>query len=204
VSDIPGTTRDYIEEKCLVEGRLVRLIDMAGIRESNDVIEQLGVSKALELAARADLVLLATEAGNPAFSLPHVNAEIRARSIHVWTKSDLSPGFTAPAGECAVSSVTGSGLDALRKRIAEEVDRHTGTLASEPAWLTNARHMECVETALARLRAIKEKFLVSKGDQDELLAFELREAAKALGVLVGEIYADDVLDVVFSSFCIGK
>ncbi|MEY4632336.1 MAG: tRNA uridine-5-carboxymethylaminomethyl(34) synthesis GTPase MnmE [Pseudomonadota bacterium] len=204
VSDIPGTTRDYIEEKCLVEGRLVRLVDMAGVRDTTDAIEQLGVTKALELASRADLILLANEAGKPVPPHAGITPEIRARSLQIWTKADLAPSFKPKAGECAVSSVTGEGIEALRKRLASEVDKHTVRLDQEPAWLTNARHADCVDTALGRLGKIMSQIAGTKGDQDELLAFELREAATALGLLVGEIYADDVLDVVFSSFCIGK
>ena len=208
VSEIPGTTRDYLDEKCLVSGRLIRLIDMAGLRETSDLVEQLGVARAKDLARQADILLLVTPMEDAVQDTAAILSWIKSESLPdplvVVTKIDLAKAYTLPPESIGISNITGEGLDQLRKRLADEVDQRTGSLRHEAAWLTNARHLECVERARARLDTIMERMQPASGDQDEILAFELREAAQALGLLIGEVYADDVLDVVFSSFCIGK
>lgn len=208
VSDIPGTTRDYLEEKCLVEGRLIRLIDMAGIRESADLVEQLGVKRAQELARNADIILLVTpvtEFKNDCDILRTwlLQQNLGAPTV-VVTKTDLNPHEEIPANAIGVSNITGVGIDALRKHLAGLVDSHIAPLSEAETWLTNARHLACVDQAMAHLDAVNQMIVETQGDQDEFIAFELRQAAGALGLLIGEVYADDVLDVVFSSFCIGK
>ncbi|NBQ53426.1 MAG: GTP-binding protein, partial [Proteobacteria bacterium] len=208
VSEIPGTTRDYLDEKCLVSGRLIRLIDMAGLRETADLVEQLGVARAKELARQADILLLVTPIEDATQDKAAILSWIRSESlpdpIVIVTKIDLKGTHDIPRDCIGVSNLTGEGLDELRKRLAAEVDQRLGSLRNEAAWLTNARHLDCVERAKGRLDAIMERIQPSGGDEDEILAFELREATQALGLLIGEVYADDVLDVVFSSFCIGK
>lgn len=206
VSDIPGTTRDYIEEKCLVDGRLLRLIDMAGIRETGDLVEQLGVARARELARQSDILLLVTTAENAAGDEASIGEWVRSESlpapIMVVTKTDLRKNPVP--GALGVSNVTGEGMNELRARLASEVDQRLGQLREQDTWLTNARHLACVERAKAHLDTIAARLGKSAGDEDEILAFELRQATQELGLLIGEVYADDVLDVVFSSFCIGK
>ena len=215
VSEIPGTTRDYIEEKCLVNGRLIRLIDMAGIRESSDLVEQLGVARAKSLAKEADLILLVTSVGDVTEDskriMPWIKAEFLADPIIVVTKIDLlndrgaSAASSTTVSPVTISNVTGEGIATLRNRLADEVDRRIGSLQHEGAWLTNARHLNCVETAKSHLDVISTRLnLNAGGDEDEILAFELRQATQALGLMIGDVFADDVLDVVFSSFCIGK
>ncbi len=213
VSEIPGTTRDYLDEKCLVSGRLIRLIDMAGLRESADLVEQLGVARAKELAHKADILLLVTPIDGAPQDKAAILSWIKSQSlpdpIVILTKVDLmttkkTTAENVPADCIGVSNLTGQGLDELRKRLATEVDQRLGSLINEGAWLTNARHLDCVERAKSRLDAIMLRLQPTGGDEDEILAFELREATQALGLLIGEVYADDVLDVVFSSFCIGK
>ncbi len=212
VSDIPGTTRDYIEEKCLVNGRLVRLIDMAGIRETGDLVEQLGVQRAKDLARQSDILLLVTTAETANADNASIGAWVRSEKLPepvvVVTKIDLAgtggiPGSPVRAA-LGISNVTGEGLDALRTRLAAEVDQRIGHLREQDTWLTNARHLACVERAKAHLDSVAERIGSSIGDEDEILAFELHQATRELGLLIGEVYADDVLDVVFSSFCIGK
>lgn len=206
VSDIPGTTRDYIEEKCLVHGRLVRLIDMAGIRESTDLVEQLGVQRARDLARQSDILLLVTTPDHAWSDQASIGKWAREESladpIVVVTRIDLKSNPVTNA--IGVSNITGEGMDLLRARLAAEVDLRTGQLRGHEAWLTNARHLDCVEKAKSHLDNISARIRNTGGDEDEILAFELRQATQELGLLVGEVYADDVLDVVFSSFCIGK
>lgn len=216
VSDIPGTTRDYIEEKCLVNGRLLRLIDMAGIRETGDLVEQLGVQRAKDLARQSDILLLVTTSETAENDLASIGAWVRSEGlpdpVMVVTKIDLAgtsliaaqSAATTDRGGLGISNVTGEGLDALRARLATEVDQRIGNLPEQDAWLTNARHLACVERATTHLDSVAGRIGKSAGDEDEILAFELHQATRELGLLIGEVYADDVLDVVFSSFCIGK
>ncbi len=181
VSPIAGTTRDSIEVHLNLYGYPVTLIDTAGLRETDDPVEAEGVRRARAKAAAANLVLyLSAEAGdNPPGSY-----------LRVQTKTDL-------VGGVGISAKTGAGLpeliEALAKRAAAAM-----SVGEAPA-LTRARHREALSQALAHLDAAEVQ------DYDLVLAAEeLRLAARSLGRVTGRVDVEDVLDVIFSSFCIGK
>ncbi len=190
VSAMAGTTRDAIEVRLDLAGLPVTLVDTAGLRESTEAIEAEGVRRALELVARADLVLKLRAIDSP----PDRFASIQ-KTLCIATKADLT-GEVLP-GEIPVSSQTGTGLDDLLASIIAEL----GALSQpEPALLTRERHRVAVSDAvLALQRAID-----ARHDQVELLAEEVRLAVTALERLVGRIDVEDVLDQLFSGFCIGK
>jgi tRNA modification GTPase len=205
VTDIAGTTRDWLEEPCLVDGRLVRLIDMAGMREAQDPVERIGVAAALKLAREADIVLfLAPADGGP--DAPGKVAQWVAelaprRHVVVLTKADLGrPAWADPTWP-EISCRTGSGLDALRMQLAAMVDAHVGSLR-EDTFVTAARHVDALRQAQASLEAFARED--AEGAFEEMLAFELQNAARALRAIVGEVGNDDVLDTIFREFCVGK
>jgi tRNA modification GTPase len=190
VSPQPGTTRDMIEVKLDLAGFPVTLVDTAGLRESADPIESEGVRRALALAEKADLVLRLRSIDSP----PNRIAA-HARELTLATKGDL-PGKPEP-GELAVSVRTGDGLDGLLQVISERL----GALSSpEPALLTRERQRVAVADAAAAL----ERVVCARHDQAELLAEDIRIAVRALERLVGRVDVEDVLDQLFSGFCIGK
>jgi tRNA modification GTPase len=187
VSAVPGTTRDLIEVRLDLGGWPVTLIDTAGLRESADPIEQEGVRRARARAEAADLGLWLVEAAEASGEPPLPGL------LRVATKTDLAP---APAGWLGISTQTGAGLDGLLKRLETEVaDRLATSGAAIP---TRERHLAAIEDA----RDALDRALVA--DLPELVAEDLRVAARALGRIAGRVDVEDVLDRLFASFCIGK
>ncbi len=189
VSDIPGTTRDAIEVRLVLAEVPVTLIDTAGLRDSDDPLEAEGVRRARRHAAMADLVLHVACGPDPE---PEAES-ISGPGLLVWNKADLHP---APAGWLGVSARTGQGLDRLERDLADAVSAITG--GAGPAPLTRARHRAGIEEALAQLHDAAALPL------PELRGEALRLAMQALGRLTGRVGVEDLLDTVFSQFCIGK
>ncbi len=188
VSALPGTTRDALETRLILGGVPVTLVDTAGLRETADPIEAEGVRRARAHAAAADLVLALSEAGSPAPAREHGSVPVLA----IATKTDL--GGAVPPGALGVSAATGAGLAALRARLATAAERLTQ--AAGPAPLTRTRHRAALTDALAALERV--------APLPELRAEDLRQAVRALGRITGAVAVEDVLDRIFSAFCIGK
>ncbi len=196
VSPQPGTTRDYLVCRLDLEGVAGELIDTAGWHEAGSSIEEQGQALGREQAGGADLLLLCVEAGR------EPNAEERARlsqavppAIGVATKCDLVPPLF---GEVATSATTGAGLSELRSLITSRAKSQTQP-ALAPS-LSRCRHH--VAACLEHLREAHRLVLFNSGP--ELMALELRSGLDALGEMVGAVYTDDLLDRIFSRFCIGK
>ena len=194
VTPIPGTTRDALREPLLIEGVPLVVVDTAGLRESRDEIERLGMQRTQRELERADLVIAVFEAGRGRDELPDLPA-VAAR-IDVYNKLDLVPGFVAPTGAIAVSAKTGEGLEALRKRILETAGWSS---SGEPVFLARERHLRALGQAGTYLAAA-----ASEDRRWEFFAEELRLAHAALGSITGEFNADDLLGEIFARFCVGK
>ena len=203
VSDIAGTTRDYLEERCLINGRLIRLVDMAGIRENTDEIEKIGVDRARAMARDADVILhligpeTPVEDILPASKWLHEN--VRGEILSVHTKADIQ---SAGTDGLWVSCKSGAGIGDLKAKLASFVDHFTGSLREGEAFLATGRQAGAVTRAQTALTAFHNAR--TAGMFDECLAFELQESARALTSVIGDVSNDDVLDAVFSSFCVGK
>jgi tRNA modification GTPase len=193
VSDRPGTTRDVIEVALELGGLPVVLSDTAGLRDAEDELEREGVRRALSRARQADLVLLLRDAAGPSADVRWGDAG-DAPILRVANKVDL--GVAQGAGEIGISARTGEGLDALIEAVAAVA---TGALTGDgsPA-LTRARHRAALQDALASVARSRE------APTPELRAEDLRLAVRAIGRITGRVDVEDVLDVVFSAFCIGK
>jgi tRNA modification GTPase len=190
VSPIAGTTRDAIEVRLDLAGLPVILVDTAGLRDSDDPVESEGVRRAQALVARADLVLSlrATDSGPDRISGD-------TRTLPIATKADLDGPILT--GELPISVKTGAGIGNLLSVIAERLGAITNP---EPALLTRERHRVAVADAVLSL----ERAMTAEHGQAELLAEDVRLAILALERLVGRIDVEDVLDRLFSGFCIGK
>jgi tRNA modification GTPase len=188
VSPTPGTTRDMIEAHLDIEGLPVTFVDTAGLREAADEIERLGVDRVLERMETADLALWLSAGGQ------EDPAATRVELLKVATKIDLAP---APAGWLGLCARSGEGLDLLLAEVAERAKARIGDGAS--ALLIRERHREAVSLAAIAL----DSALALEKDL-EFIAEDLRSAARALGRIVGTVDVEDVLDAVFSHFCIGK
>jgi tRNA modification GTPase len=203
VSDIPGTTRDTVEETITIEGVLFRFIDTAGLRESGDLIEKLGIERSYRKAREADIVVLMGDAIE--MSREDLSREARQLAERIGPGPELIPVLNKidrlPNGQReGISARTGQGLDALRRRFIDHVNAlHTG---GADVVVTNARHVEALSRAREALLAAKSG--VEEGRSGELVASDLRRAQHHLGEITGRITPDDLLGSIFSRFCIGK
>jgi len=187
VSSIPGTTRDMIEAHLDVGGLPVTVIDTAGLREAADEIERIGVDRTLARVETADLALWLSDAGE---APPRSDIE----TISVATKIDLKP---APEGAIGICALSGEGLETLAAAIEARARARLGDGAE--ALIVRDRHRQALEVAAASLEAA-----IRNGGGLEFQAEELRRAARALGGIVGAVDVEEVLEAVFSRFCIGK
>jgi tRNA modification GTPase len=200
VSPIPGTTRDMIERRMVIGGYVVRLTDTAGIRPSDDEIEAEGVRRSREAMTRADLRIWVH---TPDVTTADVSRETFPADIIVLNKADLAierPEPPLPIPPIWVSALTGEGLGSLRNRIRESIE--AALAGAEDAVIVRARQKALLEEARDHVEAA---LLGARNSRPpEFAAEDLRLAARALGRITGVVTADDVLDRVFSSFCIGK
>jgi tRNA modification GTPase len=193
VTPIPGTTRDALREAIQIEGVPLNVIDTAGLRESRDEVERLGIERALKELGRADVVLAVFDASSEDRSLPAPPPG--GARIDVLNKIDLAPR-AEHRGAVRVSAKTGEGLDALRRAILEAAGWHSH---GESVFLARERHLRALGAARERLQAAD-----AQQGHWEFFAEELRLAQAALGEITGELTADDLLGEIFSRFCIGK
>lgn len=196
VSARAGTTRDVVEVRLVLAGVPVTLADTAGLRDAADEIEQEGIRRARRRAEEADLVLAVFAADTP----PDAStlAWVRPGTLVVANKVDLAPapGLIGGVAPLALSARTGAGLDAVRMRLEAEAVRLAGT--GDAALLTRPRHRAALSEAATWLAQAEEAAL------PELVSESLRAALRALGLLTGRVGVEDILDVVFGEFCIGK
>jgi len=204
VTEIPGTTRDAIRQSINLEGIPIHVIDTAGLRESNDPVEKIGIARAWAAIGKADLVLVLLDAAqgeNTADQAILAQLPKTLPLITVMNKIDLAG--RRPVVEQArestrvwLSAKTGAGIGELRQAILQAVGwRPSG----EGLFMARARHVQALERAAAHLeRAARQ------GEKLELLAEELRLAQEAVGVITGEYTSEDLLGEIFSRFCIGK
>ena len=207
VTDTPGTTRDTIEEQLIIQGVPVRLIDTAGIRESDCLIEQEGIERARASVRDADLSLHIIDASGPleADERQEIDELVKGRGLIVLNKTDLGKLVTSSdfPGHRVIQSclLRGEGLADIRKAILEGIG-----VASEapPHPVISERHRRIVQHTLNELNACIEILEVG-GESDAVPAATiLRSALEQLGTATGRVYSDDLLDDIFSRFCVGK
>ncbi|MDH4122093.1 MAG: tRNA uridine-5-carboxymethylaminomethyl(34) synthesis GTPase MnmE [Deltaproteobacteria bacterium] len=209
VTDVPGTTRDTLEELARVGGVMTRLIDTAGIRASQDLVEQMGIARARRAMASADLVLLVLDGSAP---LEPDDRELLAQvppgTLLVVNKQDRMTDEDPPwAGEVegfsrlGLSAKTGQGLEGLRQAVHQ---RAVGNkpLALEHPMLTNLRQKQAARDAWQAVDGARQG--LAEGRPGELLAVDLDRALAALGAVTGDTTPEDLLEEIFSRFCIGK
>lgn len=187
-SNIAGTTRDVIEVRLDLNGLPVTLLDTAGIRESDDEIEGIGVKLALKRAEQADLRVFLVEVGESPVQNPG------ERDIVVVAKSDLSD-----AAYPGISGETGAGVSQL----LDVIERNLGEIASQVSVATHERHAQAMRSAEGAIEATYD-LLKSGPDRYDLAAEELRSGIRKLEALVGRVDVENLLDEIFASFCLGK
>jgi tRNA modification GTPase len=212
VTATPGTTRDLVSETVSIGGIPVRLVDTAGIRDALDEAESIGVRKSLEALADADIVIVVLDASHPATDdAAHrsdtelVSLVARRLAIVVQNKIDaIATAPLLPDGGLPIvmtSALTGQGIDHLRSRILG-LAGGDGAGQPESGFLTNVRHQKLVQDSLAALDAAAAA--VPRKTPHEMLLLDLYGALRPLDQITGATTADDILNLIFSSFCIGK
>ena len=206
VTASPGTTRDLVSETVAIGGIPVQLVDTAGIRHALDEAESIGIRKSMEALADADLVLVVLDASQPVTAEDHeLLAQVAKRSaVVVENKADVDGSqFALPASQLIrvrTSAITGSGIAELRA----EILRHIGGqgAASETGFLTSLRHQELVRESLKALDDADRA--VANRTPHEMLLLDLYNALRPLDEITGATTSDDILNLIFSTFCIGK
>jgi tRNA modification GTPase len=192
VTEIPGTTRDLISESANIGGIPVKLMDTAGIRESTDRIESLGIERSREAIADADLTLVVVDGSQP-LTEPD-RALLQGRFILAANKADL--GLAVTEG-IPVSAVTGQGIDKLREAILPRA-----AAAEETGFITSLRQAKCLEEAVEALE--RAQVAITENIPHEMLLLDLYAALRPIDAVTGATTADDILNRIFSTFCIGK
>ena len=211
VTDVPGTTRDIIEEEISVAGIPLRLLDTAGLRAAEDAVEQIGVARTEQHLTDAELILAVFDASEPLTAEDHALltrlSAAAADTIILCSKEDRpsvlsAADFSAVAAPVLrISAQEGTGLDALREEIAAHIVRREGDL-SDGALPNKEREIEALRRAEAHLTAAAETLAADLGT--DFVSIDLRAAYDALGEILGETVDTDLIDRIFSEFCIGK
>lgn len=210
VTAVPGTTRDKVQQTIQIEGVPVHVIDTAGLRDSSDDVEKIGIARAWEAIAQADAVLFLhdlTRARSPEYMAADIDIKMAMAQklpqhvpvIELWNKADAVTGVVADAG-LTLSAKTGAGLAALRQHLLRLAGWQSVT---EGVFIARERHVQALRRVQLHL-AEAQCHLESRAQALDLLAEELRLAQNALSEITGEFTSDDLLGVIFSSFCIGK
>lgn len=201
VSEIPGTTRDYLQEPLIMGGIVFNIIDTAGIRQSNDIIEQEGVRRSKKKMEEADIVLEVEDITDPGSNGDvFVVGVPDEKIIKVLNKSDL--GRKLIDSGLDVSTLTGSNMDRLKKEIVERVGLLVGMHNESDIIVTNERHRDCLSKSCEYL--VNAKTQISQNAGNELISIEIRAAMDSVGEIVGTTRNVDILNNIFAKFCIGK
>ena len=208
VTQIPGTTRDTIEESCSVEGVPISLTDTAGIRDTENPIEKEGIDRTISAMRKADLILWVIDAANPSFDLNIPEEAARPPMLIVLNKMDLIDGEAPQVptewgdkDKIAICAQQNEDIVRLRERIFHFISGRTGRIV-EDTMLTNLRQKKAAESALESLNRAREAIEGNLGE--ELVSVDLSATLQSLGDIVGETTPDEMLNRIFSEFCIGK
>lgn len=214
VSDIAGTTRDTIEDQLVIEGIAFRFIDTAGIRQTQDVVESIGIKKTFEKIEQAQVVLYLSPQIKDASELQSIELDLEKIKhqypqkllLPIFNKRDLMTPELIQAIEkqiahaLIISAQSGDGLEALKKQLLSLVN--TGALRNNETIITNARHYDALIKALEEIQKVK--FGLQTGLSSDLMAIDIREALYHFGLITGQVSNDELLGNIFANFCIGK
>ncbi len=210
VTDIAGTTRDILEEHINLQGISLNIVDTAGIRNTDDVVEKIGVSRAMDAAKDADLIIYVVDGSR---DLDENDRQIMnfirdRKAVVLLNKSDLEPVVSADeiakaSGHpvIAISAKEETGIDRLEEEIKSMF--YEGTIDfNDQVMITNVRHAQALKEALESIRMVKQS--IEDGMPEDFYSIDLMNAYEKLGLIVGESVEDDLVNEIFSKFCMGK
>lgn len=210
VTEIAGTTRDILEEYISLNGITLRVIDTAGIRETEDVVEKIGVGKAKQMAEDADLILYVVDSSLPLDENDHEIMELLSgrKSIVIYNKTDLTPAvdienlkFRTGSPVIPISVVEETGISQLEDEI-KRMFFHGELSFNDEVYITNARHKAALEEAKESLKLVLGS--IEMGMPEDFFSIDLMNAYESLGRIVGESVGEDLVNEIFSKFCVGK
>ena len=207
VTDIAGTTRDVIEEYVNINGVPLKLIDTAGIRETDDIVEQIGVERSKKALKEADLVLLVLNASEPLTAQDRQLLEISQETnrIILLNKTDLPETIETselPEDVIRISVLKNQNIDKIEERINNLFFENAGLVEQDATYLSNARHISLIEKAVESLQAVNEG--LELGMPVDLLQVDLTRTWEILGEITGDAAPDELITQLFSQFCLGK
>ncbi len=204
VSEIPGTTRDLIEDTITINNLLFRFIDTAGIRESKDQIEKIGIKKSLEIASKSEVILFVID---PTMNLKQQIKEYKEiqklynkKTMIISNKNDLKKSIKLNENYISISAKNRSGIEILKTKLVNFINKQHNT--DSEYIINNVRHIEELHLTLKEIENILSG--IEQNISIDLLSVNIRQALFHLGMITGEITTDDLLDNIFSKFCIGK
>ena len=210
VTEIAGTTRDTLEEHIYLQGISLNVVDTAGIRDTEDIVEKIGVERAIKAAEDADLIIYVEDGSR---ALDENDKEIMEfirgrRAIVLLNKTDLKLAVDKDELENAcghavipISAKEEQGIEALEEEI-KRLFYHGKISFNEQVYITNVRHKEALEQTLDSLKMVKQS--VSDGMPEDFYSIDLMNAYEQLGKILGEAVEDDLVNEIFSKFCMGK
>ncbi len=203
VTDIPGTTRDLIEEDFRLGGLHFRLIDTAGIRETEEIVEKEGIERSHIAAKNADLVLLLLDATRPLVEADHqlIKLAPKEKTLIIWNKTDVKPGNPA-ISPIQISAKEKLGLDLLSSAIEKHIWKKGHPPSKEEVVITKLRHFQSLQSAIASAKSCTAG--LQKNISFEFPASDLRSCLNDLAAIVGTNVTEDILSAIFSKFCLGK
>jgi tRNA modification GTPase len=203
VTDVPGTTRDLVSEIAVIEGIPVRFVDTAGIRAGQDVVEKLGIERSYQAMADADLTVVVFDLSAPLDAADVqliARAQQQGKSLLAGNKCDLTV-YAEVTGALRVSALTGEGLSDLRRAIIDSIAPR-GRLEQEGGFITSLRHEQLLKESRGALEQARTATM--QGIPHEMLLLDLYAALRPIDGITGATTADDILNRIFSTFCIGK
>ena len=210
VTNIAGTTRDTLEEVVNINGIILNIVDTAGIRDTEDIVEKIGVGKAKQMAEDADLILYVVDSSLPLDDNDREIMELLSgrKSIVIYNKTDLEAAVSIEelkektgSPVIPVSVVEETGLRQLEDEI-KRIFFHGELSFNDEVYITNARHKAALEEAKESLRLVKES--INMGMAEDFFSIDLKSAYECLGRIVGESVGEDLVNEIFSKFCVGK
>ena len=204
ISPEPGTTRDFLEESLLLNGRVVRLIDTAGIRATPESVESMGIERSVAQAEQADVVLFLFPADTvdvDQLLAQWVDKLQPKQHIALLTQIDARKPSSETDSWLALSCHTGVGVDLLKAKLIALVDFHVTQSRSQDCFISNRRHLHAMSQARDNLDTYLQSW---QQEGEDCLAFEIQQAVSHLEAIIGKITPDEILDSIFTQFCIGK
>ena len=210
VTDIAGTTRDTLEEFISIQGIPLNIVDTAGIRETEDIVEKIGVDKSIEAMNEADLILFVVDASLPLDENDfHIMEQIKDKQVIILqNKSDLEPLTTKQEilahldqPVIDISAKEQTGFEEFYQKL-NELFFHGKLSYNDEIYITNMRHREALEEAVASIRLVRQS--IAEGMPEDFYSIDLMAAYERLGYIIGESVEDDLVDTIFKEFCMGK